>query len=63
MPFGTRSAINTMSEPSRFREFAAECRQLALTLSAHQRAQVLEIAETWERLAEQQEKKVETRPK
>lgn len=42
-----------MKKASEYREHAVECRQLASAMEGEQRGQLLEMAATWERLAEE----------
>ena len=48
-----------MQEAKRFREYAEECRKIAATLPADQKARLLQIATAWEesaKIAEAKEK-------
>jgi hypothetical protein len=42
-----------MKEASEYREHAAECRAIADTLDGPQREQLLRMAQTWDRLAQE----------
>jgi hypothetical protein len=42
-----------MEEASEYREHAAECRAIADTLDGRQREQLLRMAQTWDRLAQE----------
>jgi hypothetical protein len=46
-----------MQNPSKYREYAEECRRLAQKLPLKDRDAILEIANAWTRLAEDEERK------
>jgi hypothetical protein len=46
-----------MQNPSKYREYAEECKRLARQLPAEHRDTMLEIANAWTRLAEEKERK------
>ena len=46
-----------MSKSAEYRQHAQECRRLAGTMGAHEhREQLLEMAATWERMADERER-------
>jgi hypothetical protein len=45
-----------MKKASEYRRHAAECRQLAGLMDGEQRDQLLEMAATWDQLAEERER-------
>lgn len=51
-----------MKKASEYRQHAVECRQLAAAMSGEQRDQLLEMAATWDRLAEDRSRLVLRRP-
>ena len=48
-----------MQTPEKYREYAKECRRIALLLPSDQRAALLEIADAWIRCAEEEERRTE----
>ncbi|MCR5873262.1 hypothetical protein LRS10_03070 [Phenylobacterium sp. J426] len=51
-----------MKKASEFREHAQECRRLAAGLDGEARAQLLEMARTWEQMAEERSDLVRRHP-
>ena len=51
-----------MKKASEYREHAQECRALAQGMQGEQRTQLLNMAETWDRLAEDREKLIRRHP-
>ncbi|WP_165842755.1 hypothetical protein [Phenylobacterium deserti] len=51
-----------MKKASEYRKHAEECRHLAASMEGEQRAQLLEMAVTWERLAEERSELLRRRP-
>ena len=51
------------SRAEQYRQLAGECRGLAKTLSPSARKDLLEMAEQWDRLADQQESATDLRQK
>ena len=49
----SRQFEGVMDEASEYREHAAECRAIADSLDGPQREQLLRMAQTWERLAQE----------
>ena len=49
-PEGQTKGVKKASE---YRKHAEECRHLAASMEGEQRAQLLEMAETWDRLADE----------
>jgi len=52
-----------MNKVAEFRRNADDCRKLAVALDGEQREQLLRMAETWERLAEERESSICEEPK
>lgn len=51
-----------MKKSSEYRDHAVECRQLAANMDGSQRDQLLDMASTWERLAEERVSLVSRHP-
>ncbi|THD57619.1 hypothetical protein [Phenylobacterium sp.] len=51
-----------MKKASEYRQHAVECRQLAAGVAGPQRDQLLEMANTWERLAAERSELVQRHP-
>ena len=51
-----------MKKASEYRQHAVECRQLASGVQGIQREQLVEMAATWERLAEERSELVQRHP-
>ena len=51
-----------MKKASEFRQHAVECRQLAASVQGVQRDQLIEMAETWDKLAIERAELVERHP-
>jgi hypothetical protein len=45
-----------MKDVIKFREYAEDCRRLAKSMKAEHKATLLEIADAWERVAEERER-------
>ena len=51
-----------MKKSFEYRQHAAECRELAQSMQGEQRDQLLTMAETWDRLAEDRETLIRRHP-
>jgi hypothetical protein len=59
MPKEKEPTFEGLNPPTLFREFAAECTELAQTIPSHEkRALYLEMASFWHHMAQRWEKKV-----
>jgi hypothetical protein len=46
-----------MNDPMTFREYAEDCRRLATSMKPEHKAMLLEIADAWDQVAEEAERK------
>jgi len=51
-----------VKKASEYRQHAIECRQLALGVQGAQREQLIEMAETWDRLADERAELIRRHP-
>jgi hypothetical protein len=51
-----------MKKAAEYRDHATECRKLASIMDGEDRDQLLKMAETWEQLAEDRERVLQTQP-
>lgn len=50
-----------MKDPMKFRRYAEDCRRLSNTMNPEHKTSLLEMADAWDRAAEEAEREVETK--